>query len=176
MTSSAAPRRSIAELVFSIALLVLFAWAFVEAGNWSFRAALYPRIVAVAGLLTVMLRLAVSVFGGARAAGAPAPTLELAGVAVVDEEEAEQQDVEYVFAHAGRQAWIEALGWVAGFFVALWVLGLYITVPLFCVLYLKLVAKASWLVAVVYAAVAWLVLFLAFTRFLSLPVPEGIFG
>ena len=41
-----------------------------------------------------------------------------------------------VFATAARAEWLSALGWMAAFFVMLWLLGALVTVPLFAVVYL----------------------------------------
>ncbi|MDQ3326821.1 MAG: tripartite tricarboxylate transporter TctB family protein, partial [Actinomycetota bacterium] len=65
---------------------------------------------------------------------------------------------------------------VALFFVGLFVFGLYVVVPLFCLAYLRLVARSSWLVAAVYAAVALVALYVPLTYLLRVPVPEGLFG
>ncbi len=186
MTAAAPPpRRDIAGLVICAALILVFGWGLAEATGWSLRAALYPRLVSTAGLVLTLVQLVVGL--RARRAPAQAQDLEeetqrapagrqLAGVTVLDDEEAAEQDVEYVFANAGPKAWRETLLWVALFFVGLFVFGLYVVVPLFCLAYLRLVARSSWLVAAVYAAVALVALYVPLTYLLRVPVPEGLFG
>lgn len=100
--------------------------------------------MSTAGLVLTLVQLGIMLRGrGAVADSGSQP--QLGGVTVLDEEEAQEQDVEYVFANAGAKAWREALVWIAIFFGGPFVFGLYIVVPLFCVAYLRLVARSSWL-------------------------------
>ncbi len=62
--------------------------------------------------------------------------------------------MEYVFASAGGRAWIEAMSWIVAFFVAFFVLGAFVSVPLFALFYLRFSGKTSWLSAGIYAVVS----------------------
>ncbi|CAN0503613.1 unnamed protein product, partial [Phaeothamnion confervicola] len=98
------PRRPSADLVITLLLLVLFGWALWTSLEWSFRAALFPRMVAVAGLLLVLLNLSLLV---ARSAGLAPAESESPGPAVVaGDDEAEAQELEYEFAHTSRRNWL----------------------------------------------------------------------
>ncbi|MPZ72569.1 MAG: hypothetical protein GEU74_04955 [Nitriliruptorales bacterium] len=169
-------RLPLSDIVISLLFVALFAWAYLEAGQWTFRSALFPKLVTAAGALIALLRLAMLLLRRRRSTVDDAARPQIDGVTVVDDEEAEEQSLEYVFANAGRRVWLESLGWVLLFFGGLYVLGLYVTVPVFTVAYLRFVGRTPWWVAAVYAAVATLILYLAFTQFLRVPVPSGTFG
>jgi hypothetical protein len=48
---------AVADVVITVLLLALFAWAFFHAGQWSFRAALFPHLVTAAGVVLTALHL-----------------------------------------------------------------------------------------------------------------------
>jgi hypothetical protein len=76
-----------------------------------------------------------------------------------------------VFATATRREWIAAVGWMASFFLALWLLGALITVPVFAVVYLLAVPRSSPVLAGVYALASWAFVYGLFGRLLRLPLP-----
>lgn len=154
---------AVADVVVTVLLLVLFAWAFIEAGEWSFRAALFPRLVTGAGVVLTALHLVQAVLRLRR----PTPSPE-AG-------DADPDDVEYVFRTAGPRRWASALGWVAAFFVLLYLGGLYVTAPVFSLLYLRFAGKRTWVFSATYAIVIAVVLYAAFELALGVPTPSGLF-
>lgn len=170
-TGAGGPRSDrTSTIVASVGFMLVFAGAYLLAEGWSFRAALFPQLIGALGFLLALLRL-LTAFKGRPA---PAPSgVKLGDVEVLDDETAEALDVEYVFANAGRAAWVSALAWVAGFFLSLWLLGLYVTVIVFPLVYLRVVARSSWLVAVLYGVIAGAVLYAAFELLLRVPVPAG---
>ena len=153
---------AVADVVVTVLLLVLFAWAFIEAGEWSFRAALFPRLVTGVGVVLTALHLVQAVLRLRR----PTPSPE-AG-------DADSDDVEYVFRTAGPRRWASALGWVAAFFVLLYLSGLYVTAPVFSLLYLRFAGKRTWIFSVIYAVVTAVLLYVAFELALGVPTPSGL--
>jgi Tripartite tricarboxylate transporter TctB family len=163
---------TVADLVLTVLLLALFAWGYLEAGQWSFQAGLFPHLVTGASVLIsalhlvqVLIRLTREVRTGVVAAPDP-------GAA---EEDPERDDVEYLFQTAGAGRWAAALGWIAAFFVLLYVAGLYLTAPIFSLLYLRFVGRRSWLFSALYAVVIGAVLYAAFAFALRVPTPPGLF-
>lgn len=157
-----------ADLVITVAMIALFAWALSSSSQWSVRAALFPRLVTTIGLALALLHLIVLLARWRAASGATGDH----GVAPISDPEDDPLD--YAFATAGRRAWTVSLAWVAAFFVALYVLGVFVTAPLFTVSYLRLTVRASWRLSVTYAAVVGVVLYAAFEWLLTLPTPEGL--
>jgi hypothetical protein len=181
----AAPSRGrselVADVVLTAVLLVLFGWAFLEAGQWSFRAALFPRIVSGAAFVFCALHLVQAALRLRRGAvdeptqgHVPAPAAAEAAAGGEHENEVNEDDVEYVFASAGGRAWGAALAWVAAFFVLLYVAGLFLTAPLFSLLYLRFAGRQSWRLSVIYAVVIGVVLYVAFEVLLGIATPPGL--
>ena len=96
-------------------------------------------------------------------------------VQIVDDDQEEDESMEYVFATAGGRAWAAALGWVAAFFLSFFVLGAFITVPLFAFVYLKVSGKAAWWSAALYAVVTGVLIYVVFRDVVYIPLPESIF-
>ena len=178
--SSTKPGVRPADLVITLMFLVLFAGAYLLAEQWPFRAAFFPQLLAMLGVGFAVLKLIGLGVTAVRARKAPAdaPVVATAPggeIGLVSEEEEEDESLEYVFATAGRNAWAAAIGWWAFFFLALWLFGVFIAVPLFSFLYLKFSGKSSWLGAALYAIIGASILYIAFERLLTIPMPEGVF-
>lgn len=172
----------VADVVVTALLLALFGWAFLEAGEWSFRAYLFPRIVSGATFVFCALHLVQAALRLRRGdVDAPAPTRVPAPVAAdaaaggEHENEVNDDDVEYVFATAGGRAWAAALGWITGFFILLYVAGLFLTAPLFSLLYLRFGGRQSWRMSVGYAVAIGVVLYVAFELLFGIATPPGLF-
>ena len=178
----ARPRVPLADVVLGVGTLVLFALALLETFEWSFRTALFPRMVTIAGCALTLGFLVWCAVAGRRRAEPPAaapgtPKVDEAdGQELVGEDDEHDHDVEYVFATAGRAAWAQALGWVAFFVVLLWVTGLFITSALFAFSYLRWGAGRSWRLAAIYAVGMSGVLYLGLAVILTVSVPEGLLG
>ena len=175
------PRLICADLVLGTLVLVLFVLAFLQTGEWSFRTALFPRMVTVAGIALSGLFVLLTVVGVVREhrrAGHPDPATSVqdTGAALLDEDEEHDHEMEYVYASAGRRAWAEALGWVALFVGLLWVGGLFVAAGLFSLAYLRFGAGRTWRFSVVYAVVMTGVLYVFLGLLLPVSVPEGLFG
>ncbi|MHA6622832.1 tripartite tricarboxylate transporter TctB family protein [Pseudonocardia sp. DLS-67] len=164
--ASVASRRptpeAVADIAITVLLLALFAGAFLAAGDWSFRAALFPRLVTGAGVVLAALHLVQALLRLRR----PAPA--------VGADDSDPDDVEYVFRTAGPRRWASTLGWVAGFFVLLYLAGLYVTAPVFSLLYLRFAGKRTWIFSAIYAIVIAVVLYVAFELALGVPTPSGL--
>lgn len=165
------------DVVITLLLLALFAGAYVYALDWPFRTAFFPKLVAAAGVAFAVLKLVGFGVRMTRRSGAEEPASEAPtpdGVELVNEDEEEDRSLEYVFSTAGGRAWAAALGWLAAFFVLLYVAGVFVAVPVFAFAYLKVAGKAGWLGALLYAGLSAGLLWLAFSRLLSVPMPRGI--
>lgn len=158
------PRRlATADLVGGIILAVVMGGALYLSRGWDHDAAVFPRAVAAGGLL-----LSVAVIVKALL-GAPAPE-------VPAEPESVDDNLEYVFHTASLRQWLVTISWFGGFFVALYVVGLYATAIVYTVAYLRTQDNRSWLFSGVYALILVGVLYAAFGLALAQPVPPGFFG
>jgi hypothetical protein len=199
----------VGEWVITVVALVFFATAYLLSEDWPAKAALFPKMVSVAGFLLTVVKLVtlvratvsgrrggVAVVPSTRAAelpqqpgeaseegaqvrtaavaGSEEPVKEPTDVTLVDDEQEDDESMEYVFATAGSRAWIEALAWVATFFISFAVLGAFVTVPVFALFYLKFAGKASWLSAGIYALVTGALIYVIFREVVFLPLPTGL--
>ncbi|MGH3341770.1 MAG: tripartite tricarboxylate transporter TctB family protein [Carbonactinosporaceae bacterium] len=156
------------DVVIALFLLGVFVLGYVYAQAWPFRAKLFPEMVSTAGMALAALKLIGFAVQASRGGTAkPRPD--------VSDQDQTPETPEYVFGTAGRRAWAGALGWVAAFFLSLWLLGVFVTVPLFAISYLRIAGKAGWLGASVYGGVAGGVIWLVFSYVLAVPMPTGIF-
>jgi len=133
-------------LIFSVAVLVVFAYVAYEMNtSFSTRARLFGNTIIV-------------------------PALVLAAFQVVRElRRAQPLSVPPEAAFTPS-----ALAWGVAFFVALWALGLAVTIPLFAFVYLRWAAREAWPKAAVYALLAWLFVEVSFVRLLHVPLPGGV--
>jgi hypothetical protein len=169
--------QAVADVVITVLLLALFGWGFLEANRWSFQAALFPHFVTGAAFVLGVLHLVQVLLRLWRETNA-APAVVEPGAAE-DAEDAEDaadpDDVEQLFRTAGARRWASALGWVAAFFVLLYVAGLFITAPVFSLLYLRFAGNRKWIFSLIYAIVIGVMLYLAFELALGVPTPPGLF-
>ena len=75
---------------------------------------------------------------------------------------------------AVRHRTLSIIGWIAGCFLAIWLLGFSYAVPLFIFVYLKLEAREGWLMTVVVTFLSWLFFYMLFERMLNVPFPDPL--
>ena len=167
-----APSGAVADVVLTVLLLALFGWGFLEAAQWSFQAALFPRIVTGSAFVLAALHLVQALLRLRRRA---ALTSDGSADSFGEEADEDADDAVQLFRTAGPQRWAAALGWVGGFFVLLFVGGLFVTAPVFSLLYLRFAGGRTWVFSAVYAVVTGVVLYLAFEVALGVPTPPGLF-
>lgn len=135
-------------LLFSVALLVVFAYAAYEMNtSFSSRARLFGDVIVVPALLLAASQVVREL---RRAQPLPVPA-------------------EAAFTRA-------ALGWGAVFLAMLWAFGLAVAIPLFALAYLHWAAGEPWVKAAVYGIVVWLFIYATFDRLLHIPLPGGAIG
>ena len=157
-------RLPVADLLLTAGLLAIFVVAFLTARAWCFETGVFPRMITALGVVLAVLHLVVLF------TRRPDPDLHAHG----EDAEIEAVDVEYVFERAGTRAWLRNLAWIAGFFLLLYVAGIFVAAPVFTVAYLRFEAHASWVLSAVYAVVVGAILYLSFVVFLDIPTPPGL--
>ena len=139
------------------------------------RAADLPAQPADSSPEAVTVRAAAVVAEERREGGELAEGRAPADLQIVDDDQEDDESLEYVFATAGARAWAAALAWTTAFFVSFFVIGAYITVPLFALLYLRFAGKASWWASATYAVVTGLIIYFVFHDVVFVPLPEAVF-
>jgi hypothetical protein len=64
-------------------------------------------------------------------------------------------------------------GWILGYFVAIWLLGFSVGVPLCTFVQLKFGSREKWLISIVLTVFAWAFIYGIFDRVLHVPFPAG---
>lgn len=72
-----------------------------------------------------------------------------------------------------RRRAISIVSWVLGFFLAIWLLGFNVTVPVATFLYLKFGSGEKWGITLILTLVAWIFFYGLFDYAIHLPFPEG---
>jgi TctA family transporter len=156
-----------ADVPITLGFLAAGAWVVFQALDWPFRTSLFPLMTGSLMVGLSLLKLGSSV--GRVRASVPVEDQGASADLQVDL----HADLPEAFATASRSEWTAAVGWMAGFFLMLWLLGALVTVPLFAVAYLLIVARQSPLLAGCYALMSWTFVYGLFDRVLHIPLPAG---
>ena len=163
-----------AEWIITILVLAVMVSAFVAALDWPQYAATFPLMISGFGSGLLCLKLVqmilASSMGGRVANAAPVN----AGDRPAADDEPTEKGMDSVFATSPRVVWLETLLSVTAFFVLLTVVGIEATIFVFCLVYLKLVARKSILFSLTYALLLVGLVYLMFVVLLTLPLPRGL--
>lgn len=153
-------RRPIHWVLFSLLFVATFAYIVYEAyfgfGKDFPQAALFPRVIGIPGLALSLVVCILEIWNAVRrkAAIRPAP------------EPGENLPL-------AQRRTVRTIGWLAGFLLAIWLLGFILAAPVMTLLYLKAEAKEKWLPALVLSGVSWLFFYGLFDYLIHLPFPPG---
>jgi hypothetical protein len=142
--------------IFSLLVVVLFAWGLWEAWDWGFRAGLFPWAVGFGGLALGLAQLDLDISGFLKK-GVKALHTEVSSEAALE---------------ARRTASI--VGWILGFFFAIWLLGFSWAILVATFLYLKVGAGEKWLITIILTLVAFGSFYGLFIHVLHVPFPDGL--
>jgi hypothetical protein len=168
----------VSDAVIAATLLGLFIYVAIDALSWPLRSRLAPITLAVLGIVFCVLKLGQILVANVRsrrevalpvAVGAPSDT-----EVIIGDDEDDDPSLEYAFTRASRTAWLRSLGWVAAFFIAVWVIGIYPIIPIFSVLYLTIEGRVRWYWALLAAVITGGILYVGFGLLLNLQVPDGL--
>jgi hypothetical protein len=141
---------------FTLLVVFFFAWTLREAGEWWFRARLFPWTIGFAGLALALLQLYLDLKFLMKMKGARHPELPGAQSSLM------------------MQRTLAITGWIMGFFAAIWLLGFPIAVPLATFLYLKTGARERWPISVALTLFAWIAFYGLFDYALHVSFPPGL--
>lgn len=183
-------------VLFSLLILLVFVVAVVQIWNFPLRAKQFPLTIGIPMLVLALIQVGLDIFKPRKHAG-PAPSMatgmgmgampaelqqatsgqgqdDRARLEELRHELEELEDLEdaETIPHTKRDVVI-ALVWFFSFFVVLWLLGFMITVPLYTIIYLLVVAREKWWFAGVGGVLAWLFLWAIFEQVGHLPFFPG---
>ena len=149
---------SVKAILFSGFLVLIIAWALWESRNFGYRAGLFPWVIGTPCLILAIVQLAMDCLGKTR-------------VSTVGVGEDAGAELPPAIVHS-RTASI--LGWIFGYYVALWLLGFTLAVPILLFLHVKFGGREKWPITIILTLVSWAFFYGLFEWFLSIPFPEGL--
>lgn len=155
--NEARPTRWAWDLAFALVLMAVFTYATVTAVTYPEGAKLFPLAIAIASLALAVV-LAVTSLRSRGTVVAPRPPDP--GDEVIATEERTRRTIAIAL-------------WILGIFVAVYLLGFLVAIPVSAILYLRFAARESWVTSVAVAGVCWALVFGVFDRLLHLPLPPG---
>jgi TctA family transporter len=144
------------DVVFSLFLVALFAFALWQGVKWPAETALFPRVIAIPTLVLAIVYLVRVLAKRPQRIDRLSATQLAPGEALL------------------RWRLVRIWGWIIAFFLAIWLLGFPIAVPLTMLLHLRLSGRERWPVTMGVTVITALVLAGLFQCFLHLPFPAGI--
>ena len=150
--------KSKGHLYFSAFLILLSGYAIVTASRWSFKSGFFPLAIAIPLLLLVLLHLYLEFFHAPEVGKGPAVDADFSGD--VDE-------------NIARRRIITIFSWIAGFILAVYLIGFPSTVPLFMFFYLKFQSEAKWFQSLVLTAITWVLFHLLFQKLVHIQFEAG---
>ncbi len=156
VTASRGPSLDGATL-WSLVLVALFAWALWQSRTFGVRAGLFCWAVGIPGLALAIVQLARDLTGHR---SRPAPETAAPGGADVPRAVATRRSV-------------EICAWIAGFWLAIWLLGFSIATLVATFLYLKAGARERWPISILLSVLGFAFVYGIFETALSVPFPPG---
>lgn len=154
-----------ADLAISVVLAALFAFVALEAGQWSYRTALFPQAIGAAGLVAV----AVLVFVRVVLKRMPAPPPGHRGMI----DTAEDAGAVDAMGEDDRGRALRLLGWIAAVVALSWLLGQIVAMSLFMLTFLRYESGVRWRTAALAAALTGGFLYVVFGRVLVVTWLDG---
>jgi len=153
-TAAARTPRLDGETAFSAVIVALFAWALLQSRSFGPRAGLFPWAVGVPGILLGLVQLGRDFTGHRERRDEVEPGPEIPPEVV-------------------KRRTIEICVWIAGFWVAFWLLGFSLATLVATLLYLKVAARERWLMTVLLSVFSFAFVYGLFEKALGVPFPPG---
>lgn len=149
------------ETVFSLVVLIFFCVFVYEAKDWRMQARLYPFVIGIPMLIFAIVQV----------------VLDLRGVKAKESSDGTPMDFQFqqtnVAPEEVRKRTITMFAWMFGFFIAIWLIGYVIAIPLMVFTYLKFQSNESWVLSTTLTAFAFVFFYSLFVKLLNLPFPDG---
>lgn len=146
------------DLTFALVLMAVFAYATITALSYPEGAKLFPLGIAIPSFVLAVVLAVISL----RARGIP-----------VEPSPPDPDDDPTLTPEARTRRTGEISLWILGIFVAVYLLGFLVAIPISAAAYLRFAARESWATSAGIAAVCWALVFGIFDRLLHLPLPAG---
>ena len=154
--------------LFPAALLILFIVMLSQSFDWSFAARIVPTIVGVGAILFCSLSLINDVFGLHERDGATSKSQKI------------HMDIVSKTSHLPGKVILARgfgfFGWMAGFMVLMWFIGLIPAVPVFIIAYMRIEGREPLKIVLPMAAAVVALIYVVFDQLLAIPWPPTLAG
>ena len=149
-------------ILFTVFLIVLFSFAVFEAKDFAFAGRLFPLIVGIPAIVLTLIQL----FSDLRAnhKGDETKPQDFVDIA---------PDLSIPWPVVRTRA-LRFLCWILGLYLAIWIVGFKIAIPLFFIAFMRLEGKARWVIIISLTAVSVYVIFHYFEELLGVFWPQPL--
>lgn len=91
-----------------------------------------------------------------------------------DNDEVDPSDAQYILSRTSRRAWLTTIGFIAGFFLVLYLCGLFVAAAALSLVYLVVIGKKSWPFSLLYTVVLTGLLWVLMRWATYIPSPPGV--
>ncbi len=172
-------RRFNSSLIFDLLLAIVFVVAIVVALGYNSRARFAPLVVTIPGLLVLVGRIINQLVRSKPASGAepesggtanavtpePGHNQPAASAAKDKDDKKHKRDL---------KSELNAVFWVIGLFVLLYIAGFVVAIPVYLFLFMKVRSKEKIVFSVVFSVISCAFMYLFFIHFLHIPLYQGI--
>lgn len=149
--------RSMQAVFFSLSLVVILAWALWRSMDFGYRAGLFPWAIGFPVLALAIVQLGMELTGKTRFSGIGAADI---GADIPTE--------------VVRRRTARIIAWIFAFYLAIWLLGFALAIPVTMFLYLKVEGREKWPITIILTLVAWGFFYGVFDYGLSVPFPDPV--
>ena len=122
----------IKQVIFTLLMLVFFAFFIWEAKEWRLQARLYPLAIGIPMLVLALVQLVLALKGIERKTAS-------------DDAPVDFQFGQAMDSAVARRRTLNIFSWIFGFLAGIWLFGFSLAVPAFVFLYLKVQSRETWL-------------------------------
>ena len=148
-----------AHIGFSVFLIVVAGYAIYSASYWSFKSGFFPLVIAIPLVILALTDLLFEYLGISEKATGPAVETEFSNE---------------VPPEVARRRVVATFCWIAGFIVAVYLVGFPAAIPPFIFLYLKIQSQVNWLTSIALTATTWGFFYVVFQRIVQLQFESGV--
>jgi putative tricarboxylic transport membrane protein len=148
------PKRSRLAAVFTFVVVVLLGLALWQSRGFGYRAGLFPWVVGIPALVLVAVQFFIDLSGRTRF-----KPEDIGASGELPRDVVNERTTKIML-------------WTAGFFLAIWLFGFSIAVPLTSIVYLKIAGREKWPLTIAYSFCVWAFFYFLFDRGLSVPFPD----
>ena len=145
-----------ASFILAVVIMACAGWALYASTGWPFKAKLFPMAIAITVLCLAAAEVAWALLGSRPA-----------------ERATDFQISTGVPRELAVRRALTVIGWMAGLFALIALVGFPWAVPAFVLLYLKVQGREGWRLSIGFSALVWGFFYGLFVKLLNLPFPAG---